>query len=84
MASMKILPEHVALMRDAIAPFASAELFAQYQEQGLSHKRYRWDLLWKSQFNVCTMIYPYANDDHIDTALRFLVSDDGSIKGVSK
>jgi hypothetical protein len=47
------------------------------------NKRYRWDLFWYAQrvanpFGpstkwVCDVIYPYANDDHIDTALRSIV-----------
>jgi hypothetical protein len=47
------------------------------------NKRYRWDLFWHAQrlanpFGpsvkwVCDTLYPYLDDDHIDTALRSIV-----------
>lgn len=35
-------------------------------------KRLRWDMLYTSVSSqwVCDNLYPYLNDDHIDTALR--------------
>ena len=84
MATLKIRREHIQAIRETIAPYASAELFQSYQAKDLSHKRYRWDLLWKSKFDVCNLIYPYANDEHIDSVLRFLVLEDGSILGEKK
>ena len=38
----------------------------------LSDMRYRWDLLHISVPSkwICDNLYPYLNDDHIDTALR--------------
>jgi hypothetical protein len=45
---------------------------AEYEKLGLTHKRYRWDLLWLSGVDV-TKYYHYLNDDHIDTALRRLL-----------
>lgn len=84
MAKLKIRPEHVKALREAIKPLASVELFQEYRKRDLTHRRYRWDLVWKSGFNVCDLIYPYANDTHLDSALRFLVLEDGSILGEEK
>ena len=42
-------------------------------------KRYRWDLLWLSPAAqlapVMNRIYQYADDTHVDTALRRIVPD---------
>jgi hypothetical protein len=42
------------------------------------NKRYRWDLLWaadRAKTSLWTArVYDYANDAHIDTALRALVA----------
>lgn len=49
-------------------------LLNKYREQGLSDKRYRWDCLWYSSGKLRTewfdRVYQYANDTHIDSALR--------------
>ena len=41
------------------------------------HMRLRWDLLWLSRLSefVCDEIYTYADDDHLDTALRKAMSE---------
>ena len=72
---MKILPEHVAHMRAAIGRASTAPTWDQYQRAGLSAKRWRWDVAriaglipW-----FCSTLYAYANDDHIDTALRHIL-----------
>lgn len=69
---MKITPEHYEMMRVAIEPLIDNEELALYMRAGLTQKRYRWDL-WRRagllQF-TCDVLYEYANDDHIDTALR--------------
>ena len=47
-----------------------------YRAKGLSHKRFRWDLLWAavpSQW-LCDNLYPYLDDSHVDTALRSIVA----------
>ena len=41
----------------------------EYKNKGLSSERFRWDMLWKSGFNI-NHLYSYLNDNHIDTALR--------------
>lgn len=52
---------------------ANPNMKREYMELGLTSKRYRWDLLWLSRFEVVEL-YDYLNDDHIDTALRKIVS----------
>ena len=77
---MKISAPSYAILHDAIAKAKTQVTFSleSYLEQGLTPKRYRWDLLWYStarllpQHWVCDVLYNKEdlNDDHIDTALR--------------
>ena len=41
----------------------------EYQKSGLSHTRWRWDLLWHCD-TITPRLYQYLDDAHIDTALR--------------
>ena len=43
-----------------------------YKAAGLSQTRFRWDVAHKAGLTpfFCRVIYPYASDSHIDTALR--------------
>ncbi|KKN85061.1 hypothetical protein LCGC14_0282300 [marine sediment metagenome] len=72
----------------------------EYQAAGLSPKRLRWDFLWSSKIKIGDSIgmgpdphykgttfipiYDYANDDHIDTALRKICSEAGCDYGAAK
>ena len=47
------------------------EIRNSYIGKGLSDKRFRWDMVHASGFNVCSL-YHYLNDNHIDTALRHI------------
>jgi hypothetical protein len=76
---MKITPEHYRTLCHAIyRSQQGAETLDEYVNQhGLTAKRWRWDLLWRAkrvgylpEHFVEDTIYSYANDDHIDTALR--------------
>lgn len=76
---MKIKPEHVEVLRTAVTKFDTAFHRSRYRAAGLSDKRYRWDILYHAQRQgalpphfICDTLYPYANDDHIDTVLRRL------------
>ena len=73
---MKVSTEHVQYIKQAITPIDIPELRAVYKEAGLSDKRYRWDLLYRAKLSqwLSDNIYPYANDDHIDTVLRQLTN----------
>lgn len=75
---MKLKPEHVEHMRAAIAalPEFSRITQAAYRSAGLSMKRWRWDLARAAGLipYMCSDLYPYANDDHIDAALRVITA----------
>lgn len=74
---MKILPAHLEYMRAAIAPHDTPEARAAYRAAGLSDKRYRWDLSYRAEGLtpwICANVYSYADDAHIDTALRAIVA----------
>lgn len=82
---MKIKPEHYLEMRLAIEGIASK--LAAHREFLLSPKnprppkdidmRLRWDAISfaKGDKWICDNLYPYANDDHIDTALRKIMAE---------
>ena len=79
---MKITKEHYAHMRDAMRAAAERQqgiTTRTYEAEGLTAQRYRWDLMWSAKLNswVCANIYPYANDEHLDTALRSIVIELG-------
>lgn len=68
---MKIKPEHVDHMRAAMAP-----VIARYKQPAEhSAKRYRWDVARAAGLIpfITDTLYTYANDDHIDTALRSIL-----------
>jgi hypothetical protein len=77
---MKITPEDYAVLEKAVRRTLSQTglTLDNYTSLGLSAKRYRWDMLEKSGIKIgdgkCkhgdVNIYAYANDTHIDTALR--------------
>ncbi len=75
---MKITPEHYSYILseiDALLDINSTTLNAVkagYVEQGLTMKRMRWDLLYAAKLSkwISDNVYPYADDSHIDTALR--------------
>jgi hypothetical protein len=58
------------------------ETLDEYTAQhNLTAKRWRWDLLWRAKRVgflpdrfIEDTIYSYANDDHIDTALRHITA----------
>lgn len=72
---MRMRPEHIAHIKAAIAPHNTDFHRSRYAAAGLSDQRYRWDLFNHAGLMpwCCAELYPYLNDDHIDTALRSLV-----------
>ena len=76
---MKIKPEHLEHMRSAIRPIIDSqpEILTKYREAGLTDKRFRWDALWAAKISpwISENLYPYCNDEHIDTALRNIVPE---------
>lgn len=78
---MKIKSEHYNTMRDAIAqiPLPMIEEYCKRTQVAKDSMKLRWMLMhnvmpaaW-----ICDNIYPYANDTHIDTALRAIVRELG-------
>jgi hypothetical protein len=46
-----------------------------YRNAGLSLKRYQWDVTYQAGLTtyICDTLYPYLNDDHIQTALNRII-----------
>jgi hypothetical protein len=79
---MKIKPEHLTHIKNAIAPWtenakAHRELLKQDTRVKDVEKRLRWDLVTAAKLTpwICSDLYPYLNDSHIDTALRAAVAE---------
>ena len=82
---MKIKPEHFEHMQSAIEEVLAAEpsLPERYRAGDFPgaertrdvNVRFRWDMVRFAGLTkwICDTLYPYANDDHIDTALRRIV-----------
>lgn len=75
---MKITKEHIAYMRHAIGQASKAPCWPQYKAAGLSAKRWRWDVARIAGLIpfFYAEVYKYANDDHIDAALRHILPVD--------
>ncbi len=81
---MKIKPEHYSHMLDAIREVASRVDPVQYRAQIVAEgkardpdKRVRWDYAYAAKLSrfFCDSVYDYANDTHIDTALRSIMAE---------
>lgn len=82
---MKMKPEDFAVLKQHIEAVVAASpgAAALYKAKGLTHLRYRWDLLYASKLKIGDgagtkgelNLYAYMNDTHIDTALRAIVGD---------
>ncbi len=74
MAKMKIKPAHYQFLHDLIVRGEIIHCHQDYCELGLSTGRWMWDCVWeipqgyRNQF--FDEVYQYANDTHIETALR--------------
>lgn len=80
---MKIKQEHREILEQAYRDLANEQdlsaLHDRYRERGYSDMRYRWDIFCKMQVDgehangwACRHIYPYANDNNVDTVLKQL------------
>lgn len=86
---MKIQPAHYTHISDAIRAarptfrFSLAEYIARdpripnIGKSADPAKRYRWDAMYATGLSqwVSSNVYPYADDTHIDTALRHIVAE---------
>jgi hypothetical protein len=79
--AMKITPEHLEILKARVAHHDTPERRSVAIKANHSDKRYRWDLTYVDNSNeeksatrfICDVLYKYANDVHIDTALRQIV-----------
>lgn len=79
---VKIKPEHFEHIKAAIAPLAdkipahreALKNDARVKDLGM---RVRWDALYAAGLSgwICSNLYSYMNDTHIDTALRQVFTD---------
>ena len=77
---MKITPEDYAILERSVKHTMALTglTLDNYTSLGLTAKRYRWDMLEKSQIKIGdginidgdVNIYAYANKNHVDTALK--------------
>lgn len=86
---MKIKPEHMAQLRAAIRTVADKVGLhpesERYAALARSPKRFRWDVLHASGLRAGDSVgmqtgwpvYDYADDTHIDTALRAVMREHG-------
>ena len=58
--------------RCAVAGKPIGDHYMDYKRAGMSDKRFRWDVATAAGLVpfMCDYLYAYANDNHIDTALR--------------
>lgn len=80
---MKIKPEHYTYIKGAIAAIDPQRIkdhrtfiIAEGKAKDVE-KRVRWDATYAAKLSqwLGDNVYPYANDDHIDTALRKVFSE---------
>lgn len=73
---MKISPQDYQELKSLLAPLfpklaAHREILKQDKRVKDLEKRLRWDWFWAAKCgNWANKVYKYANDEHIDTALR--------------
>lgn len=81
---MKITPEHYAFIKDAIQNKFTVSLvndhrtFIEAENKAKDvEKRLRWDLIYFALGSrwICDNLYNYADDTHIDTALKKIVKE---------
>ena len=81
---MKISPNHYQHMKAAIAAIATPVKIAAHRKfivnEGKAQdveKRLRWDMSYYSGLTpyICDNVYSYADDTHVDTALRQIMRE---------
>lgn len=79
---MKIDPKDYQYMKDAI--LRNADLIPAFRAKIATdprvkdaEMRLRWDLAYYSDLSqfFCSVVYKYANDSHIDTALKRIMTE---------
>jgi hypothetical protein len=83
---MKVTNEHYAVIKSAIEENIAAEKaheqLGAYNQYGLSHRRFVFDVSYYARLSrfISDTIYEYANDDHLYTALTKAVDELFGIK----
>ena len=74
---MKMSKEHYAYIAEKIDTLDSPYLRGVYRNAGLSLKRYQWDVIYQVGLTayICDTLYPYLNDEHIQTALNRIIRE---------
>ena len=80
---MKITSAHYEHMKAAIAALpvegmrTHKQMLASDNRVKDLEKRFRWDLSYAAKLTpfICSDVYSYANDEHVDTALRQIVCE---------
>ena len=81
---MKIKADHYEHMKQAIAAVWTKEKHEAHRtfiiNEGKAkdvEKRLRWDWSYYAQLTayLCDHVYPYADDNHVDTALRAIIKE---------
>lgn len=80
---MKITNSHYAYLKNAFGKFTMAQVAERRQaivREGKAKDvdmRLRWDLSYRAGLSawLCTNVYPYANDEHLDTAFRQIMRE---------
>lgn len=85
--TLKIQAGHLQYLKDLVLPCDSPQKREQYKVGNFAnadkvqdlYKRYRWDLFWQGLRNsnntdfLTKVLYSYLNDEHIDSALKYVV-----------
>ena len=66
--------KHVIRLTEKEILESNPDIKKAYKEHDLTPKRYRWDLLSASLFPTEVLYRSGLNDDHIDTALRAIIT----------
>lgn len=84
---MKIKPEDYEKIKSAVQHVLDKrpDAMQAYIDSGKTAMRFRWDVLYASGLKIGdgigmqgdVNVYAYANDDHIDTALRTIMKEAG-------
>lgn len=83
---MKIKPEHYIYMSNAIVNvlknYEIKRLMEKYKDEKLSFKQFYHDCLYRAKLStwLCDNVYSYANDKHIETALKRIMKEQGLTK----
>lgn len=79
MSKMKMLPEHFDELKMLIECIDTPDRRVMYEAFGITYDstRYRWDCVWavprEARTPLFDRIYAYADDTHIDTALKRII-----------